>query len=295
MSRFIQNSSRPVAGLLFFIVMGLIANFTIIQGQSYELTRAVHIPVLLETAEGLRVGAPVLVKGVEMGVLSQMDYIQLDESGFPLPWATDPNTAKIYRDHHSRIPGRTDPNRKVYGQKVLAILDLKEHVPIYPDFKIVTRYTSLISQKIVEILPGRLRPGQDPRWNPLILRYQTLQKYRQTGELPRNGKKPTLLTSNNFDDPIYLLAGVINENRRPIHKITSDLRDISGRIDTGKGTVSLLLTDDKLVRGTNDILKLVRILIQDGRTLVEANRETRGEVDFLSAYLTTIILKGAGL
>ncbi len=259
-----ERTTQLVTGLAFACLMLAIGYFTILRGRTYALEKGVHIPLLLESAEGLRVGAPVLVLGIEMGVVSSLHYVLTREDGSILPWKEE--------EAARRSPG---------GQKVICILDLIRDVPLYPNYKITSRYPSPISQKIVAIDPGRL-DAKRPDWQPLKLSHEQLLAFRATGLFP-NGRD--MLSSANSDDPIYLAASVINDNRGSLFRITSNLAEITRKINEGNGTLAAALNRDVLSAEANRSLGGLIIFLNEIRNGVEDTRESRGMTDLIAALL----------
>ncbi len=321
MKDFIAKLPSLLVGMLFWGGLVLTGYVTIVQTKAFGTESGIHIPVMLETAEGLRAGAPVLVMGVKMGVLSSLHYVQVDENGFPLPWnVKESDLTATGRDRIMRkVPGK-DPEkildryygkqaespgvrnaaakspakkRRAAGQAVLAILDLDKNVPIYPNYKVVTRFQSVVSQKIVELLPGRLDPKR-PNWKPRLLSLAELRRFEKTGAMPELGPGNELLRSDNFDDPMYLIASVINENREPIFRITSNLRDISAKMNRGENSVATVINRPDLHGGANQAILALGVLVQEARDGVEDLRESRAGIDFMGGWLITILQAAAG-
>ena len=275
-----------ITGAAFFAVMGAIGYFTIARGRTYALEKGVHIPVLLESAEGLRVGARVFVLGIEMGVVSSVHYVLTREDNSIIPW-----------DEEGK-PRRAD---RPAGQRVICILDLERDVQLYPNYSLKSRYPSPISQKIVSLNPGRLLapPGgkagtggtTDPAWRPLRMTQPQLRAFLQSGVLPADG---TMLASQNSDDPIYLAASIIADNRQTLLRITSNLAEITHKVNVGQGTLSAVLNQETLSRETNNSLAGLVIFLNEIRHGVEDTRESRAMTDFIAALLP-VMFKVAGL
>lgn len=285
-----EKTIQLLTGLAFYAAMVLIGFSTIFQARSYGLDKGIHLPVVLESAEGLRVGAQVLVLGIPKGVVSSLHYVLIRPDGGIVPWD----------EEQKPIPGTVS-----VGQKVLCVLDLEQDITLYPNYKITTRYPSPIAQKIVAIEPGRkgeapapaagtLRPD-DPAaetvWQPLKLNRQELLDFQKSGLLPERGR---LLASQNSDDPIYLAASIIADNRDTLHRIIANLAQITDKLNRGQGTTAALLNRDALSSQTNDILAGVIILLNEARYGVEDTRESRAMTDFIAALLP-VIFKAAGL
>ncbi|MCB1319583.1 MAG: hypothetical protein KDK34_05000 [Leptospiraceae bacterium] len=317
MLSFIKKHIHPITGLLFFVGLGLIGYYTIIDTQEFDDEGTVRIPVRLLTAEGMRPGTKIFVQGVQMGAVGALYYMTLDERGWPRSWSEE--------------------NTRSHGQTVIAILYLKRGFQFYPNYRIITRYQTVLSAKVIEIEPGNavptfmrrhdkleakrargitptqlnLIPGVSGRiqysaeerallrareqgepyllrpLNHISLSMEEELHFRRTGDLP-HGPERELLAASNFNDPIFMIASVINENRTPIHQITSNLKDITQKLNQGNGAVAGLLNRPDVYAGSNEFMKDVIILTQELREGSEDLRETRAAVDFLDAMLVLI-------
>lgn len=289
-----QKALPTLIGALFFGTLIAIGYLTIFRGKEYALERGIHLPVILPTGEGLRVGTPVLVIGVEKGVISSLHYARLDHKGRPVPLTGDSPLKKNTDD--SIPPAAALPFRageRPAGQCVIAILDLAEDVEIHRNYRVITRFTTLISQKVVEIVPGNRRPGA-PSWEPLKLDTSQVALFARTGRLPAEKENRSLMVAGNFDDPLYLLASFLNENRQSLRTITGNLASITTRIDRGNGTLAAIINSNTLHGETNDLLRELIILVNEIRGLQEARRESRAPIDFLEAYLLDILIVAGG-
>ncbi len=269
-----------LVGLAFFNVMSFLFTFTIFLGKVDWQSEVVHLPVRLSSAEGMRTGVPVFMHGVEVGSVGSLYYVTLDENGRPRPWQSESRT----RSH---------------GQTVIAILNLTRDLPYYPNYEVVTRYQTILSEKVVEVLPGnalgpmpygKTRPEKYgppeqafPRLNVLKFSTAELQRYHIYGELPDDERE--MLVASNYDDPLYLIASVIVENRRPLKEITGNLRDITEKLNQGNRNIALLVNRAKLMDGTNAFLRDVIVLTQEAREGLEDTRESRAMLEFLEAVL----------
>ena len=276
-----------LSGIGFFAALSVLGFNTIMETRAYGLEKGVHLPVRLRTAEGMKIGAPVLVQGVQKGVLSSLHYVQLDKDGRPVPWDADNGKDLLKKSYNNlSIP----PAR---GQAVIAILDLEHPIPLYPNYKIITRNTTLISQKIIEIVPGSKDPAR-PNWRPLTLNLEETHVFQRSGRLPPEKNREEITRAGNAQDVLYLLSSLLGENREDIHTITSNLAAITRDINKGPGDVSLLLNKDTLHRRSNLLLVSMAVLLQEARELNEDLRESNASVNFLDVFIFRLLTLAAG-
>lgn len=277
-----ERNGEFVVGGGFFSLLLMLLFFTIFLGKIDWRAEVVHIPVRLASAEGLRSGVPVFVHGVEVGSVGNLYYVTVDEFDRPRSWA-------VAREAEGGS----------HGQTVIAILHMRRDLPFYPNYEVVTRYQTILSEKVVEVGPGgayrefpygkQRRPEHGPEGTALQtirhLKFSTaeLERFHRTGELPDDDRK--LLRASNYDDPLYLIASVIVENRRPLRQITGNLRDITTKLNTGNQNISLLINRAQLMEGTNGFLREVIVLTQELREGVEDTRESRAAIEFLESVL----------
>ncbi|MBE7439714.1 MAG: hypothetical protein HS115_14755 [Spirochaetales bacterium] len=267
MSRGLLNRyKRELVGAGFFGFLTFAGYYTIVFRETESLARPIYVPVRLETAEGLRIGARVEIQGVEQGFLTSLHYLNVDEKGWPLPYET------------SATPS---------GQTVIAILQLRA-VPItYPDYVAYSRSPSPLAARGIDLVPGK--PGHAPALNPQTLTEQEHREFLESARLPHKTGQD-LLFIKNFDDPLYLVAKLLAENRHSITRIVTHVTGITDQINEGDGTLGLLLNQDSLHAGSNVALLEFNHLVGDMRDLLESLRENLGPIDSASALLSYILI-----
>ncbi len=268
MIKIINKYSKEVVGLGFFLFLGLMMSRTIFEKKVAGIHGITYLVVRLKTAEGLKIGSPVSIDGVSSGSLSYLHYAPVDTDNWPIP----------YPEYST---GREDPPA---GQTVMAVLAMNQDIVLYSNYKIISRYTSALSEKQIELIPGRL--GPDTRLeNMLELNEKELIAFRKTGILP-NKSGVTLARASNYDDPLYSIATVIVENRKSIRRITHNLAEVTDKINRGNGTIAALVNRPDFMNSTNGLLKNVIILVREISDGVEDTRESRATIDFLQSLIT---------
>lgn len=274
MNVFFHKYGNLVTGIGLYIVLILLGYYTII-GKNIERGVILRLPVQLTTSEGLKPGAKVFVQGVEVGSVGSLLFLELDQDGWP-------------REFHVK--------RQSYGQTVIAVLHLKKVVPFYENYKIKTKHATILSAKIVEITPGHAIINTDTnnkdfdhkksfeKINPITLNGRELYNLKRFGRLSRkNGK--SLIIAKNYDDPLFQIAKVMQENRRDLITITTDLKEISQKLNKGNGSIARVVNQPVLMVGVNDLLKEIIVLTNEAGTGVEDLRETESVVNFLELIL----------
>ncbi len=234
-----------LTGVLFFGAMLGIGYFTIARQKESGVRSPEFYLLELETAEGLKIGASVQILGVPCGVVDSMYYIPTQD-------------------------GKTT---------VLAVLALTKTVPMYSNYRIITRFPTALAAKVVEINPGRKTDGA-VIVQPQLLGSRELVDLKTHGTIPELGANA--LRASNFDDPLYLIAASLTENRKSLRRIASNVAQITDKMNAGNGTIALLLNRPDLVNNLNEILKGSLILIEEIHAGVEDTRESRAAIDFIS-------------
>lgn len=264
--RLITKNLSLGVGLAFFITMGFVGYGTIILQKTVAITRPTRLVVRLDTAEGMRPGAPVLILGVKKGLVAALSYLALDAAGNPIPWATAADTGNVQ------------------GQAVFAVLDMADRVTVYKNHRIITRYPNVFSDKVVDIDPGHGQPADEI--NFMEISAPELLAFRRGEGLPV--VRGTLAAVSNYDDPQYLIASVLGENRAPLRTIVHNVREITDKVNVGQGTVSAFVNDRSLNDESNKLFKTLVILTAEIREGLEDTRESRGSIDMLSAIATIV-------
>lgn len=272
----IHKSAILVIGVAFWtLVIGLML-FTVILPAAGERDLQYYLPVVLPTAEGIKIGSRVQVLGVDHGYVNYLRYTPLDAEGHIIT-GDDPATAR---------PGA--------GQVVIAVLNMRSRPVLFPNYRIYTRYPAVISDKIIDIRPGNKDSG--PALDAVLWNSSEMLFFRKEGVLPgRNSPLESLVRASNYDDPLTIVADVVNENRADIRRIVRNLAETTDKINSpNTGTVSLLIHNPELLDRTNASLRDVLVLVREGRLLAEDLRESQAPISFLEAYLVTMIRVAAG-
>ena len=271
----IIKNKREVTGLTFFLILFGTLNFTIFANRSVSKATVTLIPVLLKTAEGIKEGTLAYSHGVHVGSVISLIRVKLGKKGNVL----------------SNLQAQKSPS---YGLGIIAVLSLNKNFIFYPNYRIITKHRTVLSEKIFEILPGdsedwdtKKLPGLPYIWpksidkslsiNNLELNYYELEKLKNTHELPQ-GK--ILLPASNYDDPLYLIATVIVENRANIFHLIKNTREITDKINDGTGSFSYFINRRELIDKTNATLEQSIYLINDARDGLEALRESDSTIRF---------------
>ena len=258
-----------LCGISFFLVLGLFGYIFIIAGKTKKIAKGVHLPVIFQTGEGLRVGIEVRDRGVDAGVLSSLHYIYLDKNNRPV---TDLNFSEL-----------SDLELSEYRQAVIGILDLNSDVKLYANAEAKTVYVNILGKRLISINGGQKKLGEPENYY-LTLSLSQLENFKRSGIFPDESK--SILTGYNFNEPVTLLSDFISENRKSILALTENLSLITDKINTGRGDLAKVLNNPSLYKNADSLLENLDALIKELRTLAESDRETVAIVDTILMLLS---------
>ena len=258
-----------LCGISFFLVLGLLGYIFIIAGKTQKMAKGVHLPVIFQTGEGLRVGIEVRDRGVEAGVLSSMHYVYLDKNNRPV---TDLNFSELSNLELSE-----------YRQAVLGILDLNSDVKLYANAEAKTVYVNILGKRLISLYGGQKKPGEPDNYY-LTLNLTQLENFKKSGIFPNENKN--ILTGYNFNEPVTLLSDFIRENRKSILALTENLSSITDKINTGRGDLAKVLNNPSLYKNADSLLANMDALVKELRVLAESDRETTAIVDTILMFLS---------
>jgi hypothetical protein len=274
-SAWLKKSGILMTGIVFWVLVIGLMSVTVLMPAERNRKLQYYFPVVLRSAEGIKVGSRVEVLGVDQGYVNHLRYTTLDSQN------------RIIRRDESE-------DRPSANQVVIAVLNMRTEPVLYSNYRIYTRYPAIISDKIIDIRPGNAERGEAREvllWNSREMLF-----YRQTGNLP-GGNHPvdTLARASNYDDPITVVADVLSDNRGDIRRIIKNIADATEKINNpGGGTLSMILNDAELIDRTNATLRDTIVLLREGHLLAEDLRESQAPVFFLEAYLIEILLLASG-
>jgi phospholipid/cholesterol/gamma-HCH transport system substrate-binding protein len=142
----------------------------------------------------------------------------------------------------------------------VAVLD---SVPVYSNYQIEIRTESALGGKYVSVYPGNKR-------FPLMAKNIDGQIF--------NGVS--------YRDPFTSISQIIDENRTNVYETIRNVKNISSKINTGKGTFGKLVNDDEAYSEMNTLIKRAENLMGEVREGIEDSREQAPVTSFLRTILT---------
>lgn len=248
-------------GILFWIIISSIALLTIIMPAKKDIQLLYYLPIVLKNAHGIQIGTRVHILGVDQGFVKHIDYYPIDNKGNLILISNCENLCE----------------EKIKGQIILAILNIRKKIEFYQNYQLYTRYDNVIGEKVIEINPGsNLEIKKNikkifPKIEVLYLNSSEVLEIITNNKINLN--KQQLIFSTNYEDPLTIFSEIIYENRKPLFKIFKNLAEATEKINSGKGTISLLLNENILLTETDKTLLEAILLLRDLREGLESIRE----------------------
>ena len=172
-----------------------------------------------------------------------------------------PNIEGLEKENKVKINGvdaGSVEDIKLKGYQVLVVIKMFTEFTLYQNYTIKIKSDSLLGKKFIGISPG--------------------------SPYDKKGVAQTVVTDREnlpgkYEDVLGSLTELIDENRDNINVSIRNLRDITDKINAGKGTFGKLINEDKLARESVDLVKELRETIEDAR-------EQAPITSFLRAALT---------
>ncbi|MGL4368901.1 MAG: MlaD family protein [Spirochaetota bacterium] len=152
------------------------------------------------------------------------------------------------------------------GRKVLVVFKIYEDTLFYENYYVTIRSESIMMGKYLSIDPGTAMTGDTA--NAVIDK-----------TLPLSGIAPS--------DMMALAEDILAENRSDIRSsvsnikiISSDLKDVTGKINRGEGTLGKLINEDQ-TKEAGQLMKEVRDTVEDAREQAPVTSFLRAIITFL--------------
>ncbi len=266
-----------VLGMLFWFFMIGIGSLTILMPAKRDIHLPYYVPVILENAHGIQIGTRVNILGIDQGYIKYIDFFPTDE-----------------QDNLIFISECKDLCREIIKEQIiLIILNIRKNVEFYENYKLYSRYDRIIGQKVIEINPGskfEIIKNKKIYYKKLDIKYLSSNEVLNIMMNQKiNLNKKHILSSTNYDDPITIISQLIYENRNSLKRIFKNTAAITGKINSGNGTISILLNENEIHTNTDKVLLGTIFLIQDLREILESLRENKILSKTLNGTLTTLL------
>ena len=149
-------------------------------------------------------------------------------------------------------------NISLEGEHVCVYFKMYSVFPMFENYRIKIANESALGGKFISIYPGvRLSEGK--------IHHEVTEK--------------TNLKGFSGDDPIALISDLIADNRESINVTLRNIQQITGKINSGQGTLGKLVNQAQVYDNAND-------MVRDLRNTLEDAREQAPVTSFIRAALT---------
>jgi phospholipid/cholesterol/gamma-HCH transport system substrate-binding protein len=253
-----QITKFILVGGLFFGALSVVGYFTIMTDGGPLKKELYSMKIYFPNGEGIKIGNKVTVQGVAFGYVSKVNLVQVDEAGNIL-----------------------SKGQEGIGTRVEVIITLPEPVKLYENYDIKIKNESLLSGRVIAIDPGTSLQ-KDPKTNEILPNARKNQIIDLSSTAPNSQK----VKGKTNEDPLVSLSELIAENRADIRKTISNISDISGKINNGKGTLGRLINQDDIHSNVNTTLTDAQIVLRELREGLEDTREQAPVTSFIRAALS---------
>ncbi len=148
---------------------------------------------------------------------------------------------------------------ELVNNRVLVRMKLFNEFVLYDNYRITIKNETALAGKYVSIDPGMQFDDEGKEYAVIVTRENLVGKA--------------------IEDPFTLISEFVDENRQNIQVSLRNIREITDKINSGRGTLGALVNDDKMVTKTDD-------LIEELRETIEDTREQAPVTSFIRAALT---------
>ncbi len=251
---------RLMVASLILGALTVLGYFTLVS-ESGPFAAPGHIYVIyFDSIEGIELESRVTVKGVVLGKVMGMEHVPVNHLGLPV---------------EENSPGSI-------RTRVALAVEMKEPLTFYENYSVALKTSSLLSGKVVSIDPGSARDPHVaslsyPKISVFSFHYLALElSGRSPSEYLRTHNREgtyAYLQGVNVGNPISGFAEVIQDDRASVRRTVQNLEGITRKINTGRGTLGLLLNDDSLRRRAKSLVDEAQIVSRELQTGRNTDRE----------------------
>jgi ABC-type transporter Mla subunit MlaD len=221
-------------GIIFFFITIFLFYQTVIQGQNEKVVYPYKMKLYFPTAEGLREGTDVSVKGIPYGLVKEIKEVNYNLI---------------------QSPRFTTESDKAIELNII----LKSPITLWDNYEIKFKSKTLFSGRMIDIDPGNYKLEDSSFFRPT---------YTDDEQDVEN------FPSSKYYDEFFTGANtLLTENKEDIRNTIKNIRMISDKIKSGKGTLSQLINTSTAYDNLNETVSDVSIIGKEGRRYFEMLRE----------------------
>ncbi|MBK8397031.1 MAG: MCE family protein [Leptospiraceae bacterium] len=225
-----------IVGLVFFGLMAISFNYTIVEKTNTDLVYPYRMKLYYTRIDGLREGTEVSVKGVDYGLIKEIKKVPVNE----VP------------DQRFLEPGKS--------HAIELTLIVKEPITLWENYEVKFKNKTSFSGRSIDIDPGNFEDDKSTFFKPA---------YKKEGEIPYHSP-----SAKYYDDFFVASHSTLEENRNDIRRTMINLRELSYKLKSDKGTLPQLTNTEVVYDNLLDTSADARILLKEFRRYQEGIRET---------------------
>ena len=286
-----KNSLETKLGI--FVILAVFAAWVIIEtlGSADLFHQGYRVTTQFENAQDLKVGDRVKMAGVEIG---RVEKIGLTESRvvvtLKLPsgatlntnFDTAPMNLKVGDDFLTAggETGRVD-NISITPSKVGVLMKLRNEAIVRTDSKAAIKFTGLMGQNFVAIDFGsptsdKIKDGMNISGVEQSDLNAVIAKLSDVADNIHN------VTKNFAGDEIKNMFGaldkILTEKKESIKQTIDNMKNISGQIASGEGTIGKLIYTDTLHNTALDTVSNLQLTVASARLAIDDARAGKGTI-----------------
>jgi len=227
----VQNKYHAT-GVIFFILMAIAFNLTIIQTTNKSSTHNYRMKLYYPRIDGFSQGTAVYIQGIEKGYIEEINVV-------PATFVDDRNFPEKGSD------------------KIIELtIAMTEPVNLWNNYKVNYNSVSLFSGRVLDIDPGYFIERFSSHFNPFYLQGKYI---------------PDIQPVANYHDNAFTgISLVMEENKESILNITRDLREITGKLNSAYGgSLPRLISSEQTWNNMDKTILDASIMMQEFRWYAE--------------------------
>jgi len=153
----------------------------------------------------------------------------------------------LERSHEVKVKGVVSGNVEsvvLDGERVVVTMNMQYNIALYENYEIFIKTPLALGEPYVSIDPGK--------------------------SINYKGKAMALINTESIlrgtlNSPMDVFTDLITENRSDIRSTIKNIKEITDKINKGKGTVGKLINKDEVHAQTDELVKELRDTIEDAR------------------------------
>lgn len=225
-----------IVGLLFFGLLGISFNYTIVEKVNTDAIYPYKMKLYYTRIDGLREGTEVSVKGVDFGMIQEIKKV-------PVQDVPDQRFLESGKSHAIELT-----------------LIMRSPITLWDNYEVKFKNKTTFSGRSIDIDPGNFEGDKSTFFKP------TYKKGEDVPNLAPSGKY--------YEDFFIASHNLLEENRPAIRQTIINLKELSIKLKSGKGTVPQLTNTEIVYNGLLDTTADASIVLKEFRRYQEGIRET---------------------